>query len=94
MLAAEVDVEGDELGDQRTAAAARVLDRLDRGRKVGAWGVQGYRDRGPPPLQQRVQVVQKRVVGVRRVRHALPAVDLPLEVNICVIVEYSVNIRS
>lgn len=73
VLAAEEDVKGHQLGDQRAAAVSRVPDSVEDRRKVGAGCVQGDRYRRPPALQQRLQVVQERVVGVRGVCHALPA---------------------
>jgi len=73
MLAAEEDVEGHQLRDQRATAVSRVPDSVEGRRKVGAGCVHGDRYRRPPALQQRLQIIQERVVGVRGVRHALPA---------------------
>lgn len=73
MFAAEEDVKGHQLRDQRTAAVSRIPDGVEGGREVGAGCVHGDRYWRPPPLQQRLQIVQERVVGVRGVRHALPA---------------------
>lgn len=73
VFAAEEDVEGYQLRDQRTAAISRVSDGVEGRREVGAGRVHGDRYRRSPALQQRLQIVQERVVGVRGVRHALPA---------------------
>lgn len=73
MLAAEEDVKGHQLRDQRAAAVSRVPDGVEGRRKVGAGCVHGDRYRRPPALQQRLQIIQERVVGVRGICHALPA---------------------
>lgn len=72
---AEEDVERDVLGHERRQAVARPADGVQRRLEVGARRVHGQRDGPAPPLQQRLQVVQEGVVGVRRVRDRLPAVE-------------------
>lgn len=66
-------MEGDQLGDQRAATVSRVLDGVESRRKVCPRGVHRDRYRGPPSFQQRFQIIQKRVIRVRGVRHTLPA---------------------
>lgn len=75
VLAAEIHVERDKLPDEMRfrGTVAQVLNRVDGGQVVGAGRVQGNAQRGHPPLQQRNQIVQERVVGVGRVCDRLEA---------------------
>lgn len=73
VFATEEYMEGDQLGDQRAATVSRVLDGVESRRKVCSRGVHRNRYRGPPSFQQRFQIIQKRVIRVRGVRHTLPA---------------------
>lgn len=72
VFAAEEYMKGDQLGDQRAATVSRVLDGVEGRREVCARGVHCNRYRRSPSLQQRLQIVQERVIRVRGVRHAFP----------------------
>lgn len=80
MLAAEVDVERDILPDEMRfrGAVPQILDRIHRGRIIRAGRVQCDTYGRRPTLQQRNQIVQERVVGVRRVSDRLEAAQRPV----------------
>ena len=74
----EVDVKGDQVLDEAgVAAVPPVEDRVDRVLQIRAGGVDRHRDRGLPPLQQRLQVVQEGEVPVCGVGDARVTVDPP-----------------
>lgn len=75
VLTAEEDVKGHQLRDQRAAAVSRVSDSVKSCREVGAGCVHGNRYRRLPALQQWLQIIQERIIGVRGIRNTLPAFD-------------------
>lgn len=80
MFAAKVNVERDKLPDKMRFRGAfpQILYRADGGRIIRPRGVQGDAQRRHPTLQQRNQIVEERVVGVRRISDGLEASQRPV----------------